>query len=371
MTGYMDRGYTKTDSSDSLKDAKGISSSAGTTGIVIAATEDLGKGMKVGASIATDWAEAGGLTQDGAAAANTAVGNMPSAAASFGNAQSFLSVEDAKLGTLRLGNINNEILTAMTGVGSPFSTGVGSAYSSAFSTHDGYGSGITGRNGQVVAGPASATNGGVRGIRQVNTVKYVSPTIQGFTVAIGQALKNDSGATAAVSTVGVTDMSIRYANGPLNVMYATLKYTVGSDTTFNGGKLTDQTAGLTANSTNTQSALAASYAVMPTLKVSFATGGSKASTDSIANSKFTQYGAVYTMGQIDIMAQMATVDNKNAATATVTGDRKMTGLGLNYNLSKTARAYVRYDNIKLADGAATATAGSEIKRTAIGISKSF
>jgi predicted porin len=269
-----------------------------------------------------------------------------------------------------LGNVNNEILTAMTGVGSPFSTGVGSVYSSAFSTHDGYGTGVTGRNNQVVAGPASATQGGVRGIRQINTVKYVSPTISGITLAYGMALKNDSGAGAAVSTVGVTDMSIRYTNGPVDVMYASLKYSVGSDTTMNGGSAT-QTNGLTANSTNTQTALAASYAVMPGFKVSFATGGSKASVNSIANSKFTQYGAVYTMGQIDIMAQMATVDGKNAATATVTGDRKMTGLGLNYNLSKTARAYVRYDNIKLADGAATATAGSEIKRTAIGISKSF
>jgi predicted porin len=265
-----------------------------------------------------------------------------------------------------LGNVNNEILTAMTGVGSPFSTGVGSAYSSAFSTHDGYGTGFTNRNNQVVAGVASAKNFGVRGIRQVNTVKYVSPTISGVTVAYGMALENDSGATAAVSTVGVTDMSVRYQAGPLDVMYASLKYKVGSDATLNGGKLSDQTSNLTANSTNTHTALAGSYAVMPTLKVSFSTGGSKASADSIANSKFTQYGAVYTMGQIDIMAQTATVNDKNTANF----DRKMTGLGVNYNLSKTARAYVRYDNLNF-DTEHAATSGSKIKRTAIGISKSF
>jgi predicted porin len=371
----MDRAYTATDSSDNLKDVKGISSSAGTTGILMVATEDLGGGLRAGASIATDWAEAGGLTQDGASNANAgnAVGNIPSAAASFGNAQSFLFMQDAKLGTLRLGNVNNEILTAMTGVGSPFSTGVGSAYSSSFSTHDGYGTGITGRNNQVIVAAASATNGGVRGIRQVNTVKYVSPTISGVTVSYGIALKNDSGASSAVSTVGVTDMSIRYTNGPVDVMYASLKYDVGSDTTSNGGSLNgaSTTTALTANSTNTHTALAASYAVMPTLKVSFATGGSKASVDSIANSTFTQYGAVYTMGQTDIMAQMASVDGKNAVVGNITGDRKMTGIGANYNFSKTARAYLRYDNIKLADGAAALTAGDTIKRTAIGISKSF
>jgi len=376
----MDRGYTKTNSTLDTADAKLISSSAGTTGIVLAATEDLGGGLKAGASIATDWAEAGGLTQDGGATAtNTAGGNIPTANGSFGNAQSFLFIEDAKLGTLRMGNINNEVLTATTGVGAAFSTGVGSVYSGNFSVHDGYGSGTSGRNNQVINAAASATNVGVRGIRQANTIKYISPKIMDVTFAYGIATKNDNAPVTIAgvttnpsnSTVGVTDMSIRYQAGPVDVMYATLKYKVGADTTMNGGVLKDQTLGLTANSTNTHSVLAASYQVMPELKIAAATGGSKASADSIANSKFKQYGVTYTMGQIDIMAQMASVDNKNAATATVTGDRKMTGLGLNYNFSKTARAYVRYDNLKYADGAATATPGSEVKRTAIGISKSF
>jgi len=150
LTGYMDRAYTITDSTLNTADSKTIGSNAGTTGIVIAASEDLGGGMRAGASIATDWAEAGGLTQDGSntstATANTATGNIPTANGSFGNAQSFLFIQDAKLGTLRMGNVNNEVLTAVTGVGSPFSTGVGSAYSSAFSVHDGYGTGTSGRN---------------------------------------------------------------------------------------------------------------------------------------------------------------------------------------------------------------------------------
>jgi predicted porin len=379
----MDRGYTVTDSTSDKKDVKGISSSAGTTGIIIAASEDLGGGLRVGASIATDWAEAGGLTQDAATptssnasatAPGVANGNIPTAGGSFGNAQSFLFIQDAKLGTLRLGNVNNEVLTAVTGVGAPFSTGIGSAYSSSWSVHNGYGTGATNRNNQVVVGAAGATNAGVRGIRQVNTVKYVSPKFMDVTFSYGIALKNDNGATVGsgseTSTVGATDMSIRYTQGPLDVMYASLKYTVGADASFNGGNLSGASAvsALTANSTNTHTVLAGSYAVMPTLKISAAQGGSKASADSIANSKFTQYGVTYTMGQIDIMAQTAKVDDKNA---TSTFDRKMTGLGVNYNFSKTARAYVRYDNLKLADGAATATAGDSIKRTAIGISKSF
>ncbi len=360
ISGYLDRAYTKTNNTNNLVDAKGISSSAGTTGFLFVATEDLGGGLKVGASAATDWAEAGGLTQDAAAYSNT-----PTANGSFGNAQSFLFVEDAKLGTLRLGNVNNEVLTATTGVGAPFSTGVGSVYSGNFSVHNGYGSGTSGRNNQIINAAGSATNVGVRGIRQVNTVKYISPKFMDVTVSLGQALSNDNGASAANTTVGVTDASIRYQAGPVDVMYATLKYKVGSDTTANGGK-SDGTAGLTANSTNTHTVLAASYVVMPGLKLAVAQGGSKASTASIANSTFTQYGVVYTMGQIDIMAQMAKVNDKNAADF----DRKMTGLGVNYNLSKTARAYLRYDSLNY-DTQHTASSGSATKRTAIGVSKSF
>ena len=48
----------------------------------------------------------------------------------------------------------------------------------------------------------------------------------------------------------------------------------------------------------------------------------------------------------------------------------MTGLGVNYNFSKTARAYVRYDSIDYGSNQ-TATAGSKQTRTAVGVSKSF
>lgn len=106
--------------------------------------------------------------------------------------------------------------------------------------------------------------------------------------------------------------------------------------------------------------------MLPSLKLHAGTGSSKASADSIANSTFTQYGVTYTMGQFDIMAQQATVNDKNSANF----DRKMTGLGVNYNFSKTARAYVRYDSLN-SDTQHAASSGSEVKRTAIGISKAF
>jgi predicted porin len=56
-------------------------------------------------------------------------------------------------------------------------------------------------------------------------------------------------------------------------------------------------------------------------------------------------------------------------TSTNNYDRKMTGLGVNYNLSKTTRVYYRADNLNLSSNASAT--GSSIQRQAIGISRSF
>jgi predicted porin len=66
------------------------------------------------------------------------------------------------------------------------------------------------------------------------------------------------------------------------------------------------------------------------------------------------------------MAQIVKVDDKS----TTNTDRKLTGLGADYKLSKTTRAYVRYDSIDYASSLAAST-GTAQKRTAIGFSQSF
>ncbi len=355
MEGYIDRAYLKTNNTDNAKDAKGLSSAAGTTALRIKGTEDLGGGLSAGFLITTDWSDLSGANQDATATTASSIQT-----GGFANSQSYIEMVSKTMGKVQLGTINNEILTATTGVAAPgFSTGVGSAYSSAFSTHDGYGTGTVGSVGLVNKVALGATAAGVRGIRQNNTIKYVSPNFSGVTFAYGVAPKNSVGGTG--DTVGVTDMSVRYTNGPLDVMYASLKFQVGAATAPANGSLT-------ADSTNTQSILGASYAVMPTLKLHTGMGKSKASAATLANSKSTQYGVTWSATpMIDVMAQVASVKDDSA---TSSYDRKMTGLGVDYKFSKTTRAYVRYDNLKLNNGG-TVTAGDSIKRTAIGVSKSF
>jgi len=385
MSGYIDRGYLATNSTNDLRDAKGVGSQAGTTTVVIRGTEDIGGGLSAGFLIATDWSEAGGLSQDGSA---------PTAGQSaFGNSQSYLDISSKAMGTLRLGNPNSEVLAGVTSVASPaFSTGVGSAYSSAYSIHNGYGTGATGSN-NIFANSAIgigtsvvATNVGQRAIRQANTIKYISPNFNGLSGTYTYVAKNDVGGTSTVSgtggttdVVGVKAFSLNYANGPLTAVYAQDKVSVGANggTALANNSTTGGTA-LQANTSTTMSILGASYQVLPTLKLHAGVGtstntGQAAFTAQttgqglVANTSSQQYGATYDLNSsIVLMGQVATMDDKSALNT----DRKMTGFGADYKLSKLTRFYVRTDSINFASNLA-ASSGTAQKRTAIGFSSSF
>lgn len=364
IDGYIDRGFAVTNNTNNAKDLKAVSSNAGTTTIGIKGVEDLGGGMKVGFSVNTDWADVGGLTQDGteiATASTTylsASGNVVGQSGAFANSQSFLEFV-SNFGTIRLGSPNNDILTNAISIASPaFSTGIGSAYSSSWSTHNGLGTGTTGSGGIVTAVAASATGAGARGIRQANTVKYISPAMNGVQVSYTNAEPNSNSGTSTIDTVGVTEMTVRYTNGPLDVMYNSLEYKVGSGTApLNGG--------LTLGTSSRHTLLGGSYQVTPALKLHAGSGASTASSASIADGTSTQMGVTYNMGQFTILAQTAKFNDKS----TNNYDRKMTGLGVDYNLSKTSRVYYRMDNLNLSTNAAAS--GSQISRAAIGVSRSF
>jgi len=385
MSGYIDRGYMSTNNTNDLRDAKAVGSQAGTTTLIIKGNEDMGGGLSAGFLIATDWSEAAGQTQDGSA---PTVGQ-----AGFANSQSYIDIASKDMGTLRLGNPNSEVLVGVTSVASPaFSTGVGSAYSTNFSIHNGYGTGTTGGNNifaNSVVGiglGAVATNVGQRAIRQTNTIKYISPTFNGFSGTYSYVAKNDVGGSSSTTgsggttdVVGVKAFSLNYANGPLTAIYAQDKVSVGAygSTALANNSTTGGTY-LQANTSTTMSILGASYQVLPTLKLHAGVGtstntGQTAFTATtlgqglVANTTSSQYGATYDLNSnIVLMGQMVTVDDKSA----VNTDRKLTGFGADYKLSKLTRFYVRTDSINFASNL-TASSGTAQKRTAIGFSSSF
>jgi len=359
-----------------------VASNAGTTTFGIKVRENLGGGLSIGGSVNTDWADIGGATQ------TSGVANAQGSG--FANSQSFVDVT-GNFGTVRLGTPNNFTLTNATAVASPaFSTGIGSAYSSAFSIANGINTGTSGYGGtaNLAAGSASAAATGARAIRISNTIQYSSPSFSGMSVHVGITPQNNNVTKAALAgvdqapgnTVGVTEYALRYTNGPIDAMYTSIKYEVGSNgttqsrfTAATNGTLgaTAAAATITTNSSlaaslkSTQNLLGATYQVMPALKL-HAGIGTFTSSDDANKGKSTSFGATYTTGAWDILGQMASVDD----TASTDGDRKMTGLGVNYNFSKTARAYVRYDSLKYAHNQ-NFFAGNEVTRTAVGVSKSF
>ncbi len=367
MDGYFDRGYLKTNSTKNVSDLSTISSAAGTTTVGIKAREEISSDLSVGGSVNTDWSDIGGATQANPVALAQTSG--------FANSQSFVDVTSKAFGTLRMGTPNNFTLTNATAIASPaFSTGVGSAYSSSFSVANGLGTGSTGLGGTVQAQAAitNVANAGARAIRINNAVQYSSPSFMGASIHLGQAFQNNN-ATAdsgAGNTVGVTETALRYTNGPVDAMYSTVKYDVGSNGT-NQVKITTTTGAAVfastamAAQTSTQNLLGVSYQVLPALKLNYGNGSFSSSGNNYKGTS-QSFGGTYTMGLYEIMAQMAKVDD----TSSTNIDRKLTGLGVNYNFSKTARAYFRYDSINYA-ATGTAADGSALKRTAIGVSKSF
>jgi len=376
IDGYIDRGYLITNNSFNQADTRTIASNAGTTTLGFKFRENVGGGIVVGGQLNTDWSDLGASTQ--------ATGLNTSQASGFANSQSFADIA-GPFGTIRLGAPNNYTLTNATAVATPsFSTGVGGAYSSAFSIANGLSTGATGYGGTVAAANASsiAAVTGARAIRIANTVQYSSPVFNGFSAHVGITPQNNNvtntTAGGAGNTVGVTEYALRYTNGPIDAMYTSIKYEVGSNgvaqnrftgqtvsTAGVGSAVSTAANAITGPVTSTQNLLGATYTVMPTLKLHGGLGSFSSSSDA-NKGKSTSLGVTYTMGNIDLMAMMAKVDD----TSTTNVDRKMTGIGVNYNLSKTARIYLRADDINYASNAAAIT-GSTLKRTAVGISKSF
>lgn len=356
IDGYFDRAWTSTNSSAASRDATQITSASGTTFIGFAGSEDLGGGMRASWRVNTDFADMSGLNLDNAAATASSIQT-----GGFANSQSWLQLSIANVGDIRLGTVNNEMLTLATAVAAPaMSTGVGSIYSTAFSVLEGITTGTTGFAGAPLQASRDANTvayAGARPIRQRDSVYYYSPSVSGFKFAAGMVPQTAKGSTA--DNVGVTEYSLRYTQGPLDVMAASTSYDVGSNVPN-----TANSTSLTANSSYTYTALAASFSLNPSLKLhagSFVSKSKNLSTNF--NARSNTIGASYALTPaVTVMANTAQVNDGS----TVNMDRSLTGVGLNYSLSKRTRAYLRYDQI-VTNKALQGTDGNQLTRTAIGI----
>jgi predicted porin len=380
LSGLLDLGYRSVGAPEGYADTKGAMTSGGsaTTAILIQGTEDLGGGLKASFryEMNPDLTGGTGLTGTGQTIASN--GAVFTGANTSANGYHFVGLESASLGGLKIGRLNTGTLSAW-GVASVFGTALGSGYGSA---------------GQFSRfGATASTFWNTAPTRFNNAFEYQSPNVNGFTARLlfvpkvnqssvadttdlSSTLASASGVqsvakaaggdviNAGVNRAGVTDISLAYSKGDLNVMVAQQKISVGTEGI---SALVGVGPAATANTTHTFNTLAANY-TMGAFRVLGGMWTEKQDTATAVNIAGRIIGARYVMGATTLMASMASTDDKSAANV----DRKITGLGAEYALSKRSTVWARYESrdANTNNGADTNAAGVT-KTTAVGVRHTF
>ena len=323
------------------------------------AVEDLGGGMRATAqynfdprSLAND---AYSVTNN--TAATTSTGAIAATTTGLSRDELFVGLSGG-FGNIRLGSPNSIGLNAWQVSSSGGGTGIGTGYTG--------------------GGRAGTMTNSVVQTRYNRSVRYDSPVMGGFQVAVLYAAGNDEAAVAA-STGGLTaqqipngrqatEIGLRYSAGPLTVAYANVAQGAQTNATgFYGSATAIDSAKTSAN------IFSASYAMgATTLHVGMNNGDRLAAGSATVvgagkavESKGSNVAITHNIGAIGLMATMRTQEALNDL---VGGKRegKITGLRADYNLSKTAAVYIGYE--KYDTGAASA---NETTATSIGLRKSF
>ncbi len=313
---------------------------ASTSVLRFIAVEDLGGGMKATAQYNFDPRS---LANDSLGVTNnvgTATTQLAATPTGLARDELFIGLSGG-FGNIRLGSPNSIGLNAWQ-PSSSLGTGIGSGYTGA------------GRSGTM-------TNSFVQ-TRYNRSVRYDSPVMGGFQVAVLYAAGNDqpaAGTTAQQIPNGrqATEIGLRYAAGPLTLAYANVAQ--GAQTNATGWYSSTTLVNAAKTSANVFSA---SYTMGATTLHAGMNDGNRlaAGTGGVAvDSKGSNIGITHNIGAIGLMANM-----RNQKVGTV--ESKVSGFRADYNFSKTAAAYIGYE--KYDNGAASA---NETTAASIGLRKSF
>jgi len=356
IVGGFDAGYRSTTAGNAPEKTQKIitNNNVYTSQINMVVSEDLGGGLKAIAFGEADFSPVKPSLANGATTNN---GMWYTGA--FFNSELYVGLDDAKLGTIKIGAPNSEFLSNQAKI-QPFGTALGGGYSDTFGRM-GTVSGL-GISGYI--GNASTS----RIIRNERTVKYASPTMSGAQVVLEWSPGNaqGSGTTATSTTTGTSFASnnnawsattLNYGNGPLTLTYTTGQISAGANPasgTFSAGATGSALAAgkLKANNSVTYTQYGGNYDVRPNLKayLGFTTTVSSnnvitSTATDVEDSKSANFALKYTNGQVDYLFNRIN-RTSNLATdtiATPNGQSTLTGAGINYNLSKMTMAYLRYE----------------------------
>ena len=335
LSGLIDAGYQSNDYKGQKVNGVANNGSATST-IQLSGTEDLGGGLKANFKLNSDFnpTTTKGNTGSGA---TTAADNT---AASWLNSEQRVGLS-GNFGEVQAGRVNTNALDSW-GVGSVFGTALGSGYGSNGNIYTRYSASSTGATAATAMSAPTRFNGAVR---------YISPAFNGFS---GSLLVVPKGASDNVQAV--TDFGLKYANGPLNVMYANqeVKQYGAAATSFTTGTA----AGLTTGTSNKLNILSANYVI----GAGAVYGGywtEKQNTATAVDARGYMLGGKYTMGATTLLASFGRNDDRTTANA----DKKIYGLGADYALSKRTSLYAVY-------GKAAQTAKSTTQ-TSFGVAHNF
>jgi len=363
ITGNID--FAGTRLSGTMTGSKGTTFSqtlgtGSTSSINLIATEDIGGGTKITGVYQIDprdWSNDNlATTMNAGSTASTA---QTATVTGLKRHEAYIQAQ-GEFGSIKLGAPNAPGLD-VHGISSPLGTGIGSGYAHATDT-------LTTR---------LSVN------RYSRSARYDTPTMNGLTGSLTYAPGNDVDGSEDAGGIYVirqmpnarraTEVALRYTNGPLtigvvNISTAYQTYRTGW---YAANQVATDTTAL--GYLGTKSNLAGvSYALgNTTLYAGFGSGGSRATTTAATKADFSRYAIKHSMGQIDWIAQMTSVaDTTVSSGAKVT--QKVQGFRADYNLSKTATAYLGYEKLDTGAVAATTNTTSGTRTlTSVGLRKSF
>jgi len=324
-----------------------LGNNVATSAINIAATEDLGAGMKASFFIETNPDMSGTTsTANGAAVAAGAL----STGSAFGGGQRFVGLSGG-FGSIKMGSPNSATLEVI-GLSNPYGTALGGGYSSNFS-----------RLG--AAGTAAAVGVQNRVIRAEKSLRYDTPNMNGFAASYNLSFGN--AVAGAASTTGVQTLGLTYNAGALNVGFATTtaknSATVASVAGLNA-LLSTNTGTLAAGESISYNALSANYTFGATTVYGGWTTNKRSIVGTEDGSSFNLAAKYQASGVVAVSANYL---KKNDALAAGAGG-KVLGLGVDYALSKRTTTYVRYEKL---DTNLAFAGGGERSTYSVGVLHSF
>jgi predicted porin len=356
ITGGIDLLYRNVSHDDATKKVKGVTNGGTYTNqLDFSGKYDIAGGMSAGFFLEMDFnpQSSTSLNQNGGPANGGTYSGTP-----FTGEQ--LVRLDGAFGTVRLGVPNSPALTAGV-TAQPFGTAFGSGYSGGF--------GRLGTGSSAVSNLSSFEGNGVgRIIRHEKTLQYITPNLQGVTGTIEFAAKNDAVTGASPSnTNGYLGLAAAYNQGPVNAIVYSGKSSAGANAAAGAAAIGVTTANvIPANGSVKWFMLAGNYKI-DTLTVYggyTTTKGDNGAGVANEDSKSYNVAAKYTVGQIDLLANL--LQRKSSlASQSFAPKATLTGLGANYNLSDKVMVYGRLEGIK--NAVVTATVAQKQTTTGAGV----